>query len=103
MGGDVELLREVAEIFKNDGPAMLDAIRTQIAHQDAKGLERAAHALKGSVANFGARGAFESARALEMMGREGNLAGAPETFDALERQIERLIFGLVEFTKPSPG
>jgi PAS domain S-box-containing protein len=103
VGGDVQLLRDIAEIFCNDGPTMLADIERQIARRNAAGLERAAHALKGSVANFGARGAFESARALEMMGREGNLAGAPETFDALERQIERLIFGLVEFTKPSPG
>src|SRR5207248_10364829 len=52
--GDTTLLREVTDLFLEDAPRLLAEIRDAISRKDAKALERAAHALKGSIANFGA-------------------------------------------------
>ncbi len=56
------------------------------AHQqgEAVKLERAAHALKGSVANFGAKEAVEIAAQIEQAGASGNLPPVDEMLPSLE-------------------
>jgi HPt (histidine-containing phosphotransfer) domain-containing protein len=74
VGGDAELLKEIAQLFIDDYPRAMDDIRQAADRGDAKSLERSAHGLKGSVANFGAPSAVEAARMLESMGRAQQLA-----------------------------
>src|SRR5579863_3675158 len=73
VGGDADLLKEIAQLFLDDYPKSMEAVRRAATSGDAKCLERAAHGLKGSVSNFGAAAAVEAARTLEAMGREQNL------------------------------
>jgi HPt (histidine-containing phosphotransfer) domain-containing protein len=75
VGGDEELLKEIATIFLEDYPKILVEIRAAIVGGDAKRLEESAHAMKGSVGNFGARVVVESASRLEQMGRERRVDG----------------------------
>jgi two-component system, sensor histidine kinase and response regulator len=74
VGGDAELLKEIAQLFIDDYPRAMEDIRQAADRGDAKSLERSAHGLKGSVANFGAPSAVEAARKLESMGRAAQLA-----------------------------
>jgi len=74
---------------------MLSSVRQAIASRDGRGLQRAAHALKGSIANFAARGAFEAALKLETMGRCDDLTGAEEAYLTLEKEVGRLQRALV--------
>lgn len=74
-GGDAGLLQELAELFIQSCPKMLDEIRDALRKQDAKTLERAAHSLKGCVGNFFSQGARETAQRLELLGKSGDLAG----------------------------
>ena len=74
VGGDVSLLQEVAQLFLEDYPHSLSAIESALAHGDAKALERAAHTLKGAVANFGVEPVVQAALALEMSGRANDLS-----------------------------
>jgi HPt (histidine-containing phosphotransfer) domain-containing protein len=97
--GDEALLREVAGMFLEDCPRLLSEVREAFERGDAHGLGRAAHALKGSVGNFGARAAFEAARRLELMGKGGDLARAGEALAALEAEMERLALALKAFGK----
>jgi two-component system, sensor histidine kinase and response regulator len=85
--GDAEFLRELAGIFYEDCPKLLARMETAIRAGDARELERAAHALKGSVANFGATTAREAAFTLERMGRSGQLDSAEQLYGALEDEI----------------
>ncbi len=87
VGGDVELLKEIAVLFLEDYPKSLADLRDAAARADAKALERAAHGLKGSVANFGAAAAFEAARTLEELGRARNLAPAAAVIAQLEQAL----------------
>ncbi len=90
VGGDNELLEEVAKLFLDSAPSMLGEVREAVARRDARAVERAAHTLKGSVSNFGAEPAFQAALRLERMGRSGDLFGAEEALAALETEIVRL-------------
>ena len=55
VGGDMELLREIAALFLEECPRSLLEIHQAVTGEDAAKLENAAHSLKGSVANFGRR------------------------------------------------
>ena len=69
--GEEELLKEIAELFLEEGPQLMEKIRDAVHRADADGVERAAHSLKGSVSNFGAKPAYEAALELERSGRSG--------------------------------
>jgi PAS domain S-box-containing protein len=88
--GEPELLRDVVNLFLDDCPKLLDGIRGAVERGDAGGLERAAHKLKGTVANFSARASYDAALRLEVMGREGHLEQAPESLGRLESALEEL-------------
>jgi two-component system sensor histidine kinase/response regulator len=88
--GDTDLLGELVALFLEDCPRLVGAVREALARNDAKALERAAHALKGTLSNFAAVAATAAALRLEQMGHGDNLAQAGEACAALEAEIERL-------------
>jgi two-component system, sensor histidine kinase and response regulator len=90
MDGDEQLLQEIARVFMDDYPKVLSQVRAAVAAGDAVLLERSAHTLKGSVANFGAAQAVAAAYELEIMGRRHELANCRQGLDKLERALEGL-------------
>jgi HPt (histidine-containing phosphotransfer) domain-containing protein len=90
VGDDAELLKEIAALFMEDYPSVLAEIRAAAARGDAEGVERAAHGLKGSVANFGAQAAVDAAFQIERMGRAGDLNRVSEAIDTLARALDAL-------------
>ena len=74
VGGDEELLREIAGLFLEDYPSLMSKIGQAVATNDAYNLERAAHSLKGSIANFGSESAYQASLDLEQIGRSKDLA-----------------------------
>ncbi|MGZ3182647.1 MAG: PAS domain S-box protein [Telluria sp.] len=59
LDGDAALFLELAGLFLADGPGMLAELNEALARGDRAASERAAHSLKGVLANFGAREAVE--------------------------------------------
>lgn len=68
----------------------LGDVQQAIESQDAKALERAAHTLKGALANLSASAACDAAAQLEAIGRQGDLAPARETHAWFLKEIEDL-------------
>jgi two-component system, sensor histidine kinase and response regulator len=100
---DVELTRDLAEMFINECPRHLSAIHAAIRDRNARALEHSAHALKGSVGNFSTSGAHESAVKLEMLGKSGSVVGAPEILKVLEEQLAKfnqLLSGMTKEMAP---
>lgn len=93
--GDAELLAEIAGLFIANHAQSLSEIRAAIMRQDRHGPERAAHTLKGAVANFAAQSAVDAAWTLEQMGRAGELATSEKAWTTLDAEIARLIPALV--------
>jgi two-component system, sensor histidine kinase and response regulator len=90
VGGDVQLLRDIIEIFLQDCPQNVALIREAISRRDADALENAAHSLKGSVANFAVPAAYQAAFRLETLGRNRDFNQAQEALDRLEKETQRL-------------
>jgi HPt (histidine-containing phosphotransfer) domain-containing protein len=85
-GGDMELLCDIIEIFVDlDCESRLHDIREALESRNAEALHRAAHAFKGSVANFEAPPAFEAAKLVDALAREGKVEEAATAFVELER------------------
>ena len=90
VGGDIELLKEIAVLFLETYPEVLQEIRSATELGDGQALERSAHGLKGSVANFGAAAAVEAALMLENMGRTRQLQQATQGLRNLEVALSAL-------------
>jgi CheY-like chemotaxis protein len=102
VGGDRKALAELVRIFEEDAPKQVARIRKAIGEGDGAALRAAAHALKGAVSNFAAPPATEAALRLQKMGEAGQLAGAEDALDLVERQIGALLASLAaEIRRPA--
>ena len=90
VGGDEELLKEIAGIFLDQYPEELSEVRKAVETRNPHALECAAHSLKGSVGNFGAQQAYDAAFRLELMGRKNELSHSTDTLAELEKAIGSL-------------
>jgi HPt (histidine-containing phosphotransfer) domain-containing protein len=90
MGGDMDLLAEVVDLFLEDSPKMLDTLRAAVSGGDALTVERSAHSLKGALLNLAAERAAGVALKLETMGREEDLADCLDVLADLEAEMSRL-------------
>ncbi|MBM3321515.1 MAG: response regulator [Candidatus Eisenbacteria bacterium] len=99
--GDVDLLKQMAEIFLEEAPRLLSGVESALARQDRKSLERAAHAIKGTVGSFAAKRAYEAARRVEDAAREGRDDEARAAADGLREEMARLLPCLQNL--PGPG
>jgi HPt (histidine-containing phosphotransfer) domain-containing protein len=88
--GDRNLLRQLAMLFLDGSAQLLANVRMAVVQRDGQALQRAAHALKGALANLSAPAATSAALRLEMMGRESRLAPAAEAYLDLEQELARL-------------
>jgi HPt (histidine-containing phosphotransfer) domain-containing protein len=89
--GDIDLLREVIEMFLTDAPPLIADMRAAVAAGDAGGIKAAAHTLRGAASNFGATAVVECAREVEALAKSGGLANAAALVDRLEgahRELE---------------
>ena len=88
---DTALMAELADLFLKTCPATLERARVALERGEARALERAAHALKGSVSHFDAPAAYQAAATLERVAKLGKLPEAGAAFEALQKEIERLM------------
>jgi signal transduction histidine kinase/DNA-binding response OmpR family regulator len=96
--GNRELAAELVGIFRAERPRQFADLRHSVEIGDARGVQQAAHAIKGTVGAFGAHAASEAARALEMMGREGVLTGSGAGVARLEHEVDLLERDLVRMS-----
>jgi PAS domain S-box-containing protein len=88
---DPEFLAEIVNLFAETYSDLLSDIDTAVSRQDADQLRRAAHTMKGAVANFGAKPIVEQAKTLEEIGRSGDFAPAAEAACVLRSLMEKFV------------
>lgn len=96
VGGDTELLQELAGMFMEEYPKLLDEIRRGLGDQNAAVASNAAHQLKGLLAQFGAETARQAAYAVEQPARQGDLAATRQNLQLLEEAMRRVHPDLVQ-------
>ncbi|HEX5036363.1 MAG TPA: ATP-binding protein [bacterium] len=90
LGDDRELLKRIVALFEEDRQRLQNEIREAVERRDASRLEKAAHALRGSIGNFRFEEAYAGASLLETMGRTRNMHGSEQVAADLEVSLNRL-------------
>ena len=90
LDGDIELLNELAEIFISDSVNLMSKVEETFKAGDSQSLGKAAHTIKGAVSNFSAAKAYESALALEKIGKNNQMDLASAAFDELKIEINNV-------------
>jgi HPt (histidine-containing phosphotransfer) domain-containing protein len=90
IGGDLELLAELIDIFLRSGPNLLENLEQSISKDDAAGLRMAAHSLKANAADFGATILANLCQELEELGKAGQLDGAADYTNQIQAEYVRV-------------
>jgi signal transduction histidine kinase/CheY-like chemotaxis protein len=102
VGGDVDLMKEIADVFVAESPRMLAQIRSAIERGDCATLERVAHAFKGAISVFSLSAATKVAQDLEHVGSKGDLTAAPGLLVLLEDHVAGLCAMLSSVSEERP-
>jgi CheY-like chemotaxis protein len=90
LGGEAELLREAVQLFLEACPGFLRRVEDAVARRDPAALEQTAHAIKGTMRNFGDSSAVHAAQRLEDLGRSGSLQGVDALWLDLQAAVRQL-------------
>ena len=90
LGGDEELYADMVQFLWEDSPSLLTQLEAAIASQDASTIQRAAHSLKGLIANCGGVRAAEAAQRLENAGAAGDVVDAAHLLEPLRQEMDQL-------------
>jgi HPt (histidine-containing phosphotransfer) domain-containing protein len=91
VGGDLDLLREIAVLFQQECPQALENLRAAIDRGDGPAAGRAAHGLKGSTSNFGAAPAVDAALKIEQLARSGCIEELRGYYETLNSALATLL------------
>jgi HPt (histidine-containing phosphotransfer) domain-containing protein len=97
LGGDEQLLREIAEIFLREYPRAVSDLRRALAGRDTGMLGQIAHRLKGEVGCFGAGQAVPALLKLEDAAGQQDFARIGPAVDEVERALACVGQALQEF------
>ncbi len=97
---DPDFLSHLIDLFIEETPRRLAAIRAALAKSNAEALAHEAHALMGSSAHLGATRMDALCEILEEQGRAGSINGAPGLLSALEEEFARVRKALDAEKKP---
>jgi len=105
MDGDIELLREIIDIFAETAPPQFESIQQCIASGDVKSVAIQAHALKGGASNFCARKFVASALNLELLAKGDSLEGATAMLDEMRTDFAEVaeVLGVINWDEVERG
>ena len=90
LGGDRNILVELAKMFAEDSPGLLDAIEQGIQQGRCSEAGRAAHSLRGLAANFSAARLMFRLRELEAALSQGERESSLTVMGAAREELRRL-------------
>jgi two-component system sensor histidine kinase/response regulator len=94
--GGTDLLKTILRIFIDSADESVSRVETAFLARDGQRLAAAAHALKSSAANVGAKILSDFYRQLEQLGREGRLAEAGELLIQIRPEHQRAVARMYE-------
>ena len=83
--GDLDLLRDVIDAFKEESGIVLGGLRKALVEEDQKTAQRMAHTIKASFRTFGIDDAYDLAYECEVASREGRLDDVQSRLSELEK------------------
>jgi CheY-like chemotaxis protein len=87
-------MTDITTLFREDALVRLHDLRDSVEGANAERLARAAHALKSSSGNVGAKRIYTLCATIEENARAGRLAGAVELIDQVAAELELAVAAL---------
>jgi CheY-like chemotaxis protein len=100
--GDQELLAEMAQLFQEELPMLIGAMRTALESGDMVVLERSAHSLKGAAGNLSASVTALAALQLEKDAGNKDAEAAGKSFLKVEQAVQQLLPALADLCQGVP-
>jgi histidine phosphotransfer protein HptB len=85
-----DFIGELIETYCAETPQLIAQLQQALADQNANAFRQAAHSIKSTSNTFGALHLGTLAKELETMGREENLANAPDKVERLMTEYDRV-------------
>jgi HPt (histidine-containing phosphotransfer) domain-containing protein len=95
LGGD-EFVVEMIDLLVQQTPEQIESMRTALFASNLRDVQRAAHSMKSSVGNFGARIVQELSLQIEHAAANGDAASLAERIGQLQKAYERVWQYLVQ-------
>ena len=92
----VDLLAQLAEAFTLESTEALETLEAAVAEKNADTMGRAAHKLKGSAGNFGAKPLQSLCLELEKLARAQQIEAASIRIPAVRHEVDRVLVALSE-------
>lgn len=99
VGGDEQLLKEVAMAFCKDAPCQWESLRRGLEAGDWKTWERAAHTLKGASSTFGAQAVQQAALTVEQAAKKREQPSRRQ-LEELDQLLQQLLGELQAWLHP---
>ncbi|MEK7993745.1 MAG: ATP-binding protein [Planctomycetota bacterium] len=96
--GDEEMIREVVEVFLEDGRRSVELIADAVKAENAEDVQLYAHRLKGSARQVAAGQLSEKAHCLELAGRKKDMAAAAGLLVQVQAEFEKVTSLLAQIT-----
>lgn len=93
-----DFIDELLTAYFDETPRLLSGLAQAFDEQDMETFTRSAHSIKSTSNSFGAFQLGSMAKELEMMGRAGNLEGAPPKIEAINSAFEEVRHTLEELS-----
>ena len=94
MPGRPSVLANVVRAYLESSAELLGELHDAAETRDAEALRRAAHTLKSSSRNVGARTLGDLCEHLEALGREGDISGAKDRVEEITAEHARVVAAL---------
>jgi HPt (histidine-containing phosphotransfer) domain-containing protein len=85
-----DFIGELIDAYLDDTPRLINELAESLAQQDATKFCRTAHSIKSSSAAFGALLFSAQAKELEMISKQGDLAGVQPKVEYLKMNYEQV-------------
>jgi HPt (histidine-containing phosphotransfer) domain-containing protein len=89
--GDDSLVAEVLDLFRQEAAGLVADVGAAVSARDPVAVKKTAHRLKGALVSLAAAPAVEAARELEKAGMESAAARFEPGYQALQREMARLM------------
>jgi PAS domain S-box-containing protein len=103
LGGDWSLFDEVARVFVQHAPGLLERLDAASEAATTEGVAASAHALKGSLSTFTQAGPYELAGRVERLALDGRLDEARALVPAVRSGVGALITALADHVPVGMG
>ncbi len=90
MDGDVELLKNIIQIYLEDIPTQIQSLQQALEQNDEQLIQHLAHTIKGASGNIGAAALQKTANQMEIAAKKEDLSSAPDLLRLLLKGFAEL-------------